>query len=164
MPYSEPADVRAALVPGGGDTPPDPKSNTAADLDNTQLADAVAEADARIDSYLAARYVTPVVESSATIKALSRDIAAYFATLTNRKSKDLSDNDPVARRYAEAIGFLKDASAGRVTLSIPGNTGSSATGEAGAALNPYSGDLFLDRDLDLRRPTFEWPTLQQERW
>lgn len=164
MSYSTPADVRAALVPGGGATVPDPKSNTAADFDDPQLQDAISEADARVDSYLAALYVTPVTETSATVKALSRDIAAYLATLTYRKGKDLQDADPVIRRYNDAIGFLKDAAAGRVTLTIPTNSGDTATGEAGDALNRYTGDLFSQCDVDLSPPRFNWPVMQQERW
>lgn len=170
MAYSTPADVRQALVPGADGTAPGPQG-TAASLSDGQINDSIAEADARVDSYLAQRYITPVqVDATTTkipgvVRALSRDIACYLATLVYRKNKDLADIDPVARRYSDAMAFLTAVSRGQAVLSIPtnDNTGSS-TGEAGAPVNPYFGTLFGAENLDLRPPLMDWPSIYPGRW
>jgi hypothetical protein len=141
MSYSQPADVRAALVPGGGSSPPVPSSNTAADLTDPELQDAIAQADATIDGRIGAAYaasetVPPIV------KYWSRDIAAYLATLTFRKSKDIAPDDPVRLRYAFVMGQILTPG-GFLPEPSPAAEGGNLT-----AVNPV-GQLFPAENYEL---------------
>lgn len=153
--------LRSALAPGvfEDDTPPASKTNTAADLPNEQLADAIAEAESIVDSAIGGRYATPVQDvNSATphpIDFWTRAIAAYLATCTYRKSQDFSNDDPVYRRYLVATQRLADIQNGKGSLPIPTNDTSTGTAGAGQPVNLYSGDLFSADDFNLVPDT--WP-------
>lgn len=163
MPYSTVIEVRNALSPGAFDDGDAPYSNgnltrTAADLSNEQLDDAIAEADSLIDSYIGGRYATPVLLdfSGAPYLAVphpldywSRNLAAYNATLTYRKSQDFTDNDPVARRYTLTMAALTSVRDGKSTLNIPINATDSGQVGAGPVYNNYPYELFPTRDFDL---------------
>lgn len=176
MAYSLPVDVRNALAPGdwGGTNPPI-KTGTAADLSDAQLIDAISEADQLIDTYLNRWYLTPVapVEGSdppvapAQVRNWSRDIAAYNATLTYRRGKDLAAYDPVVLRYQQAMTSLTAVRDGKASITLPRNTGDSGAAGAGTPINQYTGDLFGSEDFNLRpaapggdrftRWPFGWP-------
>lgn len=153
MSYSTPALVRKALVPSSDGGEPESPTHTAADLSNSQLQDAIDEADVILNGYIGGRYVTPVALVSGVtphpIDYWSRNIAAYNATLTFRGSQDFTDQDPVARRYALTMEALQAVSSGRVTLEIPGNVSDTAAQGVSPAYNPYSGTLFCVEDFDL---------------
>lgn len=156
MAYSTPAMVRYALVPSATDPEdvPATPTNTAADLTNEQLNDAIAEADSLIDGYIGRYYAVPVEldplgNVPSPIGYWSRTIAAYLATCTYRGSLDFSDTDPVARRYKDVLGALSDVSKGVLGLQIPDNTSGNAATGAGHAINPYRGQLFNPNDFDL---------------
>lgn len=153
MAYSTPKMVRQALVPSSDGSQPDPLSNTAADLSDAQLNDAIAEADSTIDGYLGGFYAVPVaLVGNAVPHPLdywSRNIASYSATLSYRGSMDFSDTDPVARRYKDTMAALQAVSAGKLKLQLPENfSGYGSTG-AGPAQNPYDGDLWTPDDFNL---------------
>lgn len=160
--YSTAELVRNALTPTG-------VAGTAAVLSDPQLADAIAEADQLIDSYIGARYAVPVQPVTGVIPppvgSWSRDIAAYLATLTWRRSQDITDNDPVVRRYKLTMQALTDVRDGKNSLSIPSSDGQpqDAAG-AGTLINPYSGDLFTTRDFDLYPDRFNWQQNEIGRW
>lgn len=166
MAYSLPDDIRNVLAPGVfPPEPPDPapKTNTAADLSDEQLQVAIDQAGQTIDAYIGNYYATPVAATEADpavypepIKTWSVNIAAYLATLTYRRSKDLSQQDPVALRYGLTMQQLNGVNSGKLTLPIPPNTGDSATSAVGRPVNSYSGNLFDARDFDLR-PGGSWP-------
>lgn len=149
MAYSTPLMVRQALAPGdfaeGQPQIPD-LTNTAADFDDTQLNDAIAEADSVIDGYIGAYYKTPVDGAPHPIDYLSRNIAAYNATLSYRKGQDLADQDPVIRRYNGSIAFLTLVSTGKAKLAgIPENSDStdgSGVVSVGKAFNVNQNPLF----------------------
>lgn len=153
MAYSTPAMVRQALVPTADGSLPDPPTHTAADLTNAQLQDAINEADAMIDGYIGGFYAVPVsAVNGATPHPLdywSRNLAAYAATCTFRGSMDFADTDPVARRYRETVGALKDVSGGRLRLQLPQNVGPNAAAGAAPPVNPYIGDLWTPDDFDI---------------
>lgn len=171
MAYSTPAMVRNAVYPQGTGTQTT-GTNTAADLSDTALNDAIAEADSQIDAYIGKYYAVPVavvISGSSDgdgapvgatphpIDYWSRNIAAYNATLGLRGSLDFSDNDPVARRYTATMNALVAVSKGQANLQLPDNTsGPSATG-AGGVINPYAGDLFDPNDWNLRPLDPSWP-------
>src|SRR6266550_3393903 len=143
MAYTTVSEVRLALVSSIVDStnPPSPLSMTAGDLPNAQLADAIAEADAQIDTYIGNRYATPVALVSSVIPHpidyWSRNIAAYNATLTFRGGQDLEDTDPVVRRWKMTVDVLMAVAKGTATLNIPANTGDSSATGAGMPINPY---------------------------
>ena len=183
MAYSTVKMVRQALVPSSDGSVPDPVSNTAADLSDAQLQDAIAEADSTIDGYIGRYYAVPVQakitgdDTDGTVGAIphpidywSRNIAAYNATLTFRGSQDFEDNDPVARRYTATINALVAVSKGQVGLQLPDNTSTNSATAAGAPFNPYVGDLFDPCDFNLRPLNPAWPVVPAfggwsgERW
>jgi phage gp36-like protein len=151
--YSTPASVRQALVPSSDGSLPETATHTAADLTDVQLQDAIAEADAVIDSYIGGFYGVPVaMVNGATphpVDFWSRNIAAYNATLAFRGSQDFADTDPVARRYKDTMQALAGVSTGTLKLQLPDNTSDNAAAGAGAPLNPYVGDLWTPDDFDL---------------
>lgn len=152
MPYSLPADVRNALAPGVWPVPTGqtaPKTGTAADLSDPQLADAIADADSLIDSYLSPYYVTPVAQDPNTgrlpseVTAWSRNVAAYNATLTYRRGKDLAATDPVALRYAQTMQTLQQVLNGKIRLrNVPTLEGDIGGASVGQVINPYVGSMF----------------------
>jgi len=136
------ADVRIALVDMGDIV----DTNTAADMDDSTITDAIAEASAQVDVFIGGPYrpdlgdVVPDV-----VKYLTRDVAAFLATCTWRKSKDFAANDPVLLRYNLTLQQLKDISSGLVTLTnSPTNPDDNAT-----VVNPYDFTLFYPWQFDL---------------
>jgi phage gp36-like protein len=150
--YSTVSMVRLALVPSSTGSLPSQPTNTAADLSDAQISDAIAEADSLIDGYLGKFYTVPVASPTPhPVDYFSRNIAAYNATLSYRGSQDFSDDDPVARRYRATMDALKQISNGAVFLGqlIAKNTGDTAPTGAAPAYNPYQGDLWTPDDFDL---------------
>lgn len=159
MAYSTPAMVRKAVSPTSDGSEPDPAvqtPRTAADLSDTQLADAIAEADATIDSYIGSFYTVPVAsvpdsQGNPTvphpIDYWSRTLAAYNATSGLRGELDMDDANPVLRRYKDVMAALEAVSKGTLRLQIPDNTTSNSGTGAGAPYNPYVGDLWTPEDF-----------------
>lgn len=140
--YSTPDAVRLAADPDWrpGSPEPDAASQSAASLTDAQLQDAIAEASTLIDLYLGARYTTPVAPVDASADPLTypdpvgywaRDIALYLATLTWLRHVTLEANDPVALRYAAAIGQLTAVRDGKATVPLPSSTDTTSGGFAG---------------------------------
>lgn len=153
MSYSTPSMVRMALVPSSNGTLPNPASNTAADLTDAQLTDAIAEADALIDSFIGGYYAVPVAAVNSAIPHpidfWSRTIASYYATLTYRQGMDFTDVDPINRRYKDTLGALQAVSAGKLRLQIPENTSGNSATMPGQVINPYVGELWTPDDFSL---------------
>lgn len=82
------------------------------EIDASVVARAIADADAEIDGYCAARYPLPFSPVPVMIRKISVDIAIY--NLYSRR--DLAIPDERQKRYDNAIRFLKDVSKGFVTL------------------------------------------------
>ena len=91
--------------------------------DAAVVAEAIAQAGAEIDSYLAVRYQLPLAETPARVKSLAVDLALYH--LYSRRSVA-----PEVRRqkYEDAITFLKLVGAGRA--EIIGAAGVEMSGDA----------------------------------
>lgn len=156
MPYSTPAMVRLALGPSLNGSLPGTTTNTAADLSDSQLADAIAEADSTINGYLANIYITPVAAVGDSdlviphpVDYWSRDIAAYLATCTYRGQMNIESTNPVLLRYNAVLGFLKDVASGKARLPLPRNGDTVGAGAASAPVNPYIGDLWDPSDFSL---------------
>lgn len=88
---------------------PDDVAQREASLSPTALDDALADADAEIDSYLGVRYAVPVSPVSASILRIACVIARY------RLLGD-SATDVARRDYEDARAYLRDIAAGRSQL------------------------------------------------
>jgi len=82
-------------------------------IDASVVARAIADADAEIDSYCAARYTVPFSPAPVMIRKLSVDISIY--NLVTRRAF-LKIPEERQKRYDNAIRFLRDASKGLIML------------------------------------------------
>lgn len=173
--YCTELDVRAALTSGA--SPEDAES--AASLPSWQIEDAIREAQGTVDVYVRSRYVValetldlpvdpnadPVVTvptevAKYPIRGWTRNVAAWLATLTFRKSHDIGEDDPVRQRYNMTMKMLesiRDRSADLADFQ-PAVTGD----DQGVHVeNLYEGHLFDQRDFDLYpegvNPQYLWP-------
>lgn len=137
--YATVADVREALAPEGDTT-----AATAASLSDSQLTDALVEATSEIDAKVRGAPFAPA-SVPAVVQAICRDVAAYLATLTQRRNVDLPPTHPIALRYARAESMLTAAAAGKLDLTLDVEA---AAGEV-SVVNPYDGDLFTLDDAGL---------------
>lgn len=159
MAYSTPEMVRQALVPTSDGSLPANATNTAADLSDDQLEDAIAEADSLINGYIGGYYQVPVDAqqlANTPIPYWSRNIAAYVATLTYRGSMDFTDTDPIFRRYKDTLANLNAVASNKMRLQISDNVQDNAGEGAGAPFNPYIGDLWTPDDFDLQPEGYPW--------
>jgi len=141
--YCSVQDVRIALAADGLND----GTNTAADMSDNTLTDAITEASAVVDSYVGGPYSdTDTVPSM--VVYWTRDIAAFLATLTWRKSKDLTVMDPVYLRYQLTLDRLMGIATG--TTAMPSDQLPTSDPYAGTVINPM-GDwtLFNWWDFDL---------------
>lgn len=86
--------------------------------------EALSDADAEINAYLAVRYALPLATVPTTLKKLACDIARY-----NLFGPNLTDE--VSLRYKNAASFLKDVSKGTADLGIDQDTGEAPAVENG---------------------------------
>lgn len=125
---------------------PGTTSNTAADLPDVGIQDAVDQASSEVDTFLSGPY-DPTDDIPDVIRFWTRDIAAYYATLTWRKGMDLTPQDPVQLRYNTAITRLQSVSEGQ--LDIPSPT---APADVATVVNPLgltNVQLFSPFEFDL---------------
>ena len=150
--YSSVASVRAALTPGS--LPED--GSTASGLQDEQIRDAINEADAVIDSHIGSVYTVPVAYDEspldtvavAPVRFWSRNIAAYLATLTFKRNKDVGKDEPVRLRYDGTMALLvaiRDGKATVPSLPIPGDE----DGDGAQVFQLYDGELFTEADQGL---------------
>lgn len=132
---------------------------TAASLTDDTITDAIAEAQARVDTRLSGNYDVPftVVPYPAMVVTITRDIAAWLCHLTFREVRELnSELDPVHLRYKAAEALLIDLQNGRAVLpDVPG----ADPGESGQAVITINetDDLFTECDFNLTRRWPVWP-------
>jgi phage gp36-like protein len=132
--YTTRDEVRLALSPGGDLA----DEGSASSLPDDDLDDAVGDAQAEVDGRIGgARFTAATVPE--LVQNVTRDIAAYLATLTHRRGDPIDPNDPVQKRYDRAQGILKDMQAGRIELT--GEPEPESSIDATIA-NVYEGDLF----------------------
>lgn len=167
--YSSVVDVRNALTPGASST----DVGTAASLGNSQIEDAIQQADAKIDEYVPSGYtvpmqnvqqgepLAPVSVAVSPIRWWSRDIAAYLATLTFKRNQDVSPDDPVRLRFNLAMQSLTAVRDGDINLPPDANSGDDTAGDV-FVHNHYTGTLFGTSDFDLSPAGY--PIDGHERW
>jgi phage gp36-like protein len=134
-------DVRLALVQDGASS----DTNTAADMDDGTITDAIAEASTIVDTYIMGPYA-PTDTVPGVVTYWTRDVAAFLATCTWRKSKDLAAFDPVYLRYQQALGRLAGIPLGLTALP-PGQ--SPTTSFNGAVANVVEDTLVWPWNYDL---------------
>lgn len=92
---------------------------------------AIGDADAEIDGYLAKRYKVPFAKAPQVIHKFSKDIAIY--NLVSRKGIDENDREKTyLTRYNSAIAFLSNVAKGLIDI------GGSENGTEGTAKDSFS--------------------------
>lgn len=142
MNYCSVVDVRNALAADGQTT----GTNTAADMDDAALTDAIAEASSVVDTYVGGPY-GPADSVPDMVIYWTRDVAAFLATCTFRRSKDFETMDPVLLRYQQAIGRLQGIFTG--TTAMQSSQMPTTDIFTGAVYNLYHGILFPMWAFDL---------------
>jgi len=74
------------------------------------MAEAIEDASALIDGYVAGRYPLPLAEVPAILKRIARDLVRY--------SLDVDPDDSVTKRRDEAVSYLKDLAKGNAALGV----------------------------------------------
>ena len=104
--------------------------------DATIITEAIAKADAEIDSYLGVKYSVPFTSPSTRVKSLSEDIALYYLYLRRSAVPEAR-----VKSYDDAIAYLKDVAASVAVLPDDGTT----TGGSQAPQLSSAASIF-DRD------------------
>ena len=106
--------------------------------------EAIAQADADIDSYLSAKYTVPLSPASAVVKKLSVDIAVY--NLYSRRLEKIPETR--SERYKNAVRMLEGIAKG--TIAIGAATAPTAAGDAGGpeATKPATDRIFTKTTLE----------------
>lgn len=116
--YCLPSDIRANVAGTDAGT------GTCAALEDYQLSSAIAQASAKVSSYVGTSYVVDAANPTVTVpdlvKTCAIQLGTFYATLIYRKGKDLSAMDPVYLGYLDAISTLKDVAAGRIDVAPTG--------------------------------------------
>jgi phage gp36-like protein len=141
--YLTPTALRLALAGSENLT------GTAADLSDADLTDAIEQAQAEVDGRLSTLYDTPFAAPSQIVIDITRDIAAYLATLTYRRGDPLQPGEAVTLRYTRAQQMLKDASKGDLPLPSTTGSGTEMPATVASVSNPYDGDLFQTGDFGI---------------
>jgi hypothetical protein len=170
-------DVRAALTPEA--SPAD--KETASGFADWQIEDGIEEAEGIVNAHVLARYNIPTGEvevvnpedpmetwvwivAPSPVRGWTRDIAAWLVTLTHRKSKDISEDDPVRLRYQmvlEMLVAIRDYKG-----SLPGSVFPPTDEDSQNSVhveNMYEGKLFSPEDFGLgygapyQGPQVYWP-------
>lgn len=124
-------------------------AGTAATLSDTDLADAIAEAQAEVDGRVVARgYTVPFTDPPDLIVTVTRDISAYLATLKYRRGEPIAANEPIALRYTRAEQLLAQVASGAITLQASAGGAEQNTPQA-AVVNPVDGSLFTLDDFNI---------------
>lgn len=79
------------------------------DIADDAITEVVVMADARVSTYLSGKQVDPNLADG-----LTTGIACYLLILAWRGSDDVDENDPVVRRYRDAMQVLEDIGTGRI--------------------------------------------------
>jgi len=95
-------------------------------IDDVVLDQALADADAEIDGYLAGRYQLPLGSVPPILVVYACDIARY-------RLYDDAATEQVSRRYQDAVRFLRLAADGKVQLG-PASDGSEPQPADGASM------------------------------
>lgn len=93
-------------------------------IDDTVLGKSLADADAEINGYLAGRYTLPLASTPLILVGHACDIARY-------RLYDDRATEHVRQRYEDALKYLRDVGAGKISLGL--DVGNQPQAEAGGA-------------------------------
>lgn len=160
--YCTVRDVRNALTPGADVN----DKATASGLADWQLTDAIVEAMGHVKAFIGAIYSivatsytedtdaepetspVPFTAGPDPIRGWTRDIAAFLATLTFKRNKDVTPDDPVRLRFNLAMSQLTAIRDGKTTIDLPPATDVDGNG-AVTVVNQYEGHLFGPEDFGI---------------
>jgi phage gp36-like protein len=109
-------------------------------VNQDRVDEAIAQADAEVDSYCGARYAVPFTTVPAVVKKCSVDIAIY-----NLYSRRVEEMPEVRKdRYRNAIRQLEAISKGTVSLGV--DPAPSASQDGRAETNKSTNDQVFSRD------------------
>jgi hypothetical protein len=112
--YCLPADIRSNVAGTDAGT------GTCAMLEDSQLLAAIAQASSKVSAYAGTAWFVdandPVIVIPDLIKTTTIQLATFYATLTYRKGKDLSQYDPVVLGYTDAMRTLTDIQSGKIDV------------------------------------------------
>lgn len=102
---------------------------------------ALADASATIDGYLAARYAPPFPSAPALLEPLCCDIARYLLASSSSSTRA---TEAIRARRDDAIAWLRDAAAGKLGLGLDPSGAEAPTedGASGAAFVPGRARVF----------------------
>jgi len=80
-------------------------------IDSAVLDGAISDASAEIDGYLAGRYELPLASVPSVLKRIACDLARYHLY-------DDAASEHVAKRYDDAIRFLRAVGRGEISLGV----------------------------------------------
>lgn len=104
--------------------------------------DAISDACAEIDGYLAKRYKVPFTRTPQVISKFAKDIAVY--NLVSRTGIDESDREKTfLNRYNAAVKFLLDVAKGIISIGVEENMGGNS--EAANGFNMQSSGRVFSR-------------------
>ena len=106
-------------------------------LDDSKVDQALADADAEIDSYAGVRYDTPFTDVPAVIRKTAIDITIY-----NLFSRRMGAPEAREKRYADAVKFLKSVANGQVSLGAS----TAASDDGGPEATTVPADRIFTRD------------------
>ena len=127
--YASVADLRNVMA--GTDS----GAGTADQLTDAQLTLALYAASNRVSVYAGNVYdsSTPQADPPAILHDLALDLAAFWATKTYLKHKEIAATHPVYIAYKDAMGILQDVRAGKILLDPVAAPGIGS--EAGTVIN-----------------------------
>jgi len=148
----------------------DSGTGTASQLTDAQLTLALTAASNRVSVYAGNVYdgSSPQATPPDIFHDLTLDLAAFWATVTYRKSKALAPDDPVRLRYNDAQQILNNVRDGKLRLDvqIPGDVGQEVgviinnipniftPDDSNTTINPMTGALQADVPSDMWRPGY----------
>lgn len=113
--YCQPSDIRSNVAGTDAGT------GTCAQLSDGQLLAAIAQASSKVSAYAGTAWFVdandPVIVIPDLIVTTTVQLATFYATLTYRKGKDLSQFDPVYLGYQDAMRTLTDIQSGKIEVS-----------------------------------------------
>jgi len=139
MPYSTLTDIKK-LIPEETVIQLTDDENTGAVVES-RVTEAIAQADAEIDSYCGGRYTVPFATVPDIVKKISVDIAIY--NLYSRKVEELPETR--SDRYKNAIRQLEGISKGLISIG-EADAPPASTSEGGPETNKTEDDRIFTRD------------------
>lgn len=125
----------------------------AASINEAEIRENIARAEAEVNGRLATSYTTPFVEPvPEMIKDITSSIACYLSVLTYRENRDFqTEMNPVLLRYQRASELLTGLATGSIQIPPEGTTPDVGIGTriVSSVNRPR---LFSDTDFDIHYP------------